>query len=143
MPQDTHIVEEETVTLSSMNLEEGKFYRNKLGRVVLIVGLVEPFTSWYKRGYRFLDERGSYYKPNGSLDSKMWQSLDLIEIVDPINVTDNDMEKIRKGFLHNLWMMDITDKAGAFGRKFFPFVIGMDVSLLFSWAVRKHPKKVV
>lgn len=141
MSQDTNNVEGETVSLSSVILEEGKFYRNKLGRIVLIVGSVEPFTSWYKRGYRFLDERGSYYKPNGSLDTKMWQSLDLIEAVNPVDVTDNDMQKIHKGFLHNLWMMDVADKAGAFGRKFFPFVIGMDVGLLFSWVTNKRPKK--
>lgn len=141
MLQDTHIVEEEAVTLSSVNLEEGKFYRNKLGRVVLIVGPVEPFTSWYKRGYRFLDERGSYYKPNGSLDSKMWQSLDLVEAVNSIDVTDDDMDKIRKGFFHNVSMTNITDKVGAFGRKLFPFTIVLNACLLFSRVTNKRPKK--
>lgn len=143
MLQDADIVEEETVTLSSVILEEGKFYRNKLGRIVLIVGLVEYSTSWYKKGYRFIDERGSYYKPNGSLDSKMWQSLDLIEVVNPIEVTDDDMEKIRKGFFHNVSMMNITDKVGAFGRKLFPFTIVLNACLLFSRVTNKRPKKTI
>jgi hypothetical protein len=72
----------------------GKFYRNRLGQVVLITDIVKPGTKMYEKGFRYADQRGTLYTRLGTTQSSIWRSLNLTGLVQPNNVTDKEMSII-------------------------------------------------
>lgn len=78
-----------------MDLDAGGFYRNGLGQVVRIVGTVPSSSSWYAKGYRFVDSRGSFYLADGTMDTWLWKSLELTGQVKSEDVGEAENRQIQ------------------------------------------------
>lgn len=97
--------------MNIITIKQGQYYFNKLGQLIFIAGEIAPDTKWYRRGFRFVDHRGSYYNAQGSVQSKFWADLDVahevvIELVETAKVEKLQSEMknflIRKAFVKKL-----------------------------------------
>lgn len=130
---------EETVVAKELDfaLEEGKFYRNGLDQVVLIIGTTVAGSRWEKKGFRFMDHRGSFYTANGSVKSRLWSKIDLLrEEKDLTTITDEEMVKIRQGVFRRVAAEDRADKIVKFAtkvyttcKKMMPYISAINVIL--------------
>ena len=62
---------------TKLRLEVGRYYRNQLGLPVFISGEIDASSPFYKKGYRFVSHRGSFYHPDGFISGWPWRSLNL------------------------------------------------------------------
>ncbi len=99
--------------MSDLNLKVNDYYFNKLGDLVLIVGEVQPDHKAYKKGFRFVDHRGSYYCEKGSVKSKVFHALDLaheavIGVVESVKL--QKLEREMKNFMRKHFIIPITKR---------------------------------
>lgn len=88
LPQEEDTAEEESA--------QTNFYRNGLGKIVLIVAELAPEHKLYKKGYRFVDHRGTYYTHEGSTQWSIYKSLDLVEKVHLYEISEEEKQRLRK-----------------------------------------------
>jgi hypothetical protein len=156
-PLKNEVIEttDETVILKDVGLllKEGKFYRNGLGHAVLIIGAPVVDGRWWKKGFRFMDQRGTFYKPNGSVDSRIWGILDIVMEITPESplkeqVSDEEMETIMGGINTQLERMNRRDalnpntllhKAAVFSKKSLKG-LGVAYAAIGTGAITRSPK---
>lgn len=72
------------------------FYRNGLGKIVLIIAELAPAHKLYNKGYRFVDHRGTYYTQEGSTQWSIYKSLDLVEKVYLDDISEEEKQRLRR-----------------------------------------------
>ena len=77
-----------------LDVKIGQFYRNGLGQIVVITQSVASDDRLYKYDFRFCDHRGSFYTATGSVKSRVYKELDLLELVDVSAITDSEFQTI-------------------------------------------------
>ena len=107
----------------------GKFYRNRIGQVVLITDIVEPGTKMYDKGYRFLDQRGTLYTKLGDVQSKLWKGLGLTSVVACQHVTDEEITTIHDQAVKFIAWQNRRDKILKTWDKATPYLLLVEVAL--------------
>jgi hypothetical protein len=97
-----------------LQIVPGNFYRNHLGIPVLITLEISPDTRWYKKGFRFGDHRGSFYTDSGSVKSKIFGKLDLVEQVESTALSDAEMNLIHNQTHANIRRLSQRDAIRSF-----------------------------
>lgn len=88
------------------------FYCNGLGKIVLIIAELSPEHKLYKKGYRFVDHRGTYYTQEGSTQWSIYKSLDLIDKVHLHEISDEEKQRLRNE--GDSWLLWAVKKYGNF-----------------------------
>jgi hypothetical protein len=100
--------------LLPLDLKVGDFFCNDMGGVVVIFEDVKESDRLYKRGYRFIDHKGTYYKPDGTVVA--WGPraiLNLVIRVPAEKVTAKEMNLIHQQVDRNIEIMDNHDEIKA------------------------------
>jgi len=91
----------------------GLTYANELGQIVMITDTVDPNHRLYQQGYRFIDDVGSYYKPNGiCVEKGMFSQLNLVRFIELTAIPDEAMKRIHNNVARNIVWLNRREKLG-------------------------------